>query len=159
MSFIYDNKAVSVLSEMKDFFVNKSVTEFAVSNVFGQTFSPLIIDFVKNLIFPLISILFFKFGKNSLNVNFMGENFNFGETIGNIFIFIISMLVLFFVFVRPVNISIKKQEIKKQKEQEKKELMFKKSFKILNEILLNLRYLKNQKENPLKLADEKSVYF
>lgn len=155
---LYDNPAVSIFTEMKDFFVNKNVTNFAVSNVFGDTFSPLIVDLVKNIIIPVISVLFFKFGKNSLNYNFMGKELKFGQTLSNIFIFIMSMVILFFLFVRPVNISIQKEEMEKQKERQERLKREEKSLKTLDKILSTLKNIEGRNLSSMNLKNVNQLY-
>lgn len=118
------NTQNSILTELLDFFLNPNVTEYAVAAVFSQTFYPVIMAFVKNIIFPLLSIMFLKLDTSNLTFTISDTEIFYGEFIGNFIIFIISMLTLFFIFVKPFSNITTKKEIEDKKEEAKRQKRF-----------------------------------
>ena len=148
MSFLNIQNPVSIAEDMRQFFLNKNVADFAISTVFGQTFYPVILSIVNQLIVPTLSVIFFKINtKNLFKFNLLGEQIMFGEVLNNLFIFFISMLILYFTFIIPLSLSIKKQEEEKQRSQEKNQKLFEKVVKNIEKINENsIKILKSEKK-------------
>lgn len=97
---------MNLIEEMKNFFLNPDVLKFAIAAVFSQTFYPIIQSFVNDVILPLLDMVI-----PSVSIGILGISFN--NFLGNIFIFIISMIVLFFLFIKPFNILTDEKKNKK----------------------------------------------
>lgn len=109
-----------ILVEIRDFFLNPTVTNFVVASVFSQTFYPLILELVKNLILPIISTLIFKIETKGLSFKLRGVDIVYGDFISQFVIFVLSMLSLFFLFIKPFSSIIQQKENNKEmKTQEK----------------------------------------
>lgn len=109
-----------LVDEISEFFLSPNVVNFAVASVFGRTFYPVISDLVKGLIIPIFSALFFKLETEGLSFSLRGVDIFYGDLIGDFIIFILSMLTVLFIFIKPFSNIIEKQK-EKQKETKKEE--------------------------------------
>ena len=104
----------TVSDEIKDFFVNTDVTKFAVAAVFGQTFYPIVLSLVNEIILPMFSVFIYKVDGKFLHFSFRGVTIEYGNFLSNLVIFILSMLVLFFLFIKPFKTLVEKSDEEKK---------------------------------------------
>lgn len=114
----------SITEDMRKFFLNQNVADFAISAVFGQTFYPVILSIVNNLMLPILGVVFFKMNKDFFTFNLLGEHFEIGNILSNLFIFALSMVILYFAFIAPLNSAIKEQQIKQQEQKQLNQDLF-----------------------------------
>jgi large conductance mechanosensitive channel len=91
----------TVSSELQKYLLQSNVINLSIGIVFGSTFGAFISSIVNNLIYPLLSYIFY-------NVDFTNMNFKLGKNTidyGNVtkagLTFVISMLTVFFLFIKP----------------------------------------------------------
>ena len=101
----------SVVPDLQKFFLQSNIINLAIGVSFGSTFSAFISSIVTNLIYPLLSFVFF-------NVDFTRMNFKLGKNIidyGDVFstglTFLITMITVFFL-IRPFYKIVEKNENK-----------------------------------------------
>lgn len=124
----------NIIHEITDFFLNPTVTNFAVAAVFSKTFYPIILNFVKNIIIPLFSALFFNINTTGLSFVFKGVNIFYGNLLADFIIFILSMLSVFFIFIKPFSNIIDKKTKKELIEKKEKELLLKQAISSIKNI-------------------------
>ena len=113
----------SIIDEITDFFLNQNAVNFAVAAVFGKTFYPVVLHLVKSLIIPIFSALFFKLDTEGLSFSLRGVDIFYGDLIGDFLIFILSMLTVFFIFIKPFSKIINKKQVNlEQIEKEEKQM-------------------------------------
>lgn len=105
---------MSLVEELKYFFLNRRVTDLAVAVVFGQTFAMVINSLVSEIIIPILNALIYKVDSEYMSFVIKGITINYSSFIGYMFTFIISMLLVFFMFIKPFHNII---ETNKEKEE------------------------------------------
>jgi large conductance mechanosensitive channel len=111
---------MQLMEELQYFLLNGTIADFAVAVIFGQTFSVVIGSFVSDIIIPMISALTYKVDVDRLFFKIRGVDIKYGDFLGNLFTFIASMLLVFFIFIRPFKEAIKEtDDIKEKKENSK----------------------------------------
>ncbi|MGO4300818.1 large conductance mechanosensitive channel protein MscL [Leifsonia sp. RAF41] len=93
-----------MLKGFKEFILRGNVIDLAVAVVIGAAFTAVVSSIVNNLINPLISA-FFKASSldNAMVITLNGSDIKFGAVVGAIINFLIVAVVVFFVFVYPIN--------------------------------------------------------
>lgn len=104
---------MTLVDELQYFFLNGSITDFAVAVIFGQTFATVISSLVEQIVIPTASALIYKINVEDLYFNVRGIDVNYGGFINNFTTFVITMLIVFFIFIRPFKNII---EVNKQRE-------------------------------------------
>lgn len=92
----------------KEFIAQGNVIDLAVAVVIGAAFSAIVAAIVDNLINPLIGLLFNADSLSSVKIAVFGV----GAIIGAIINFLAVALIVYFVFVRPMNIYKERQAAK-----------------------------------------------
>jgi len=103
--------------EIINFLFNRNVINLLMAVVIGRAFSDLIQSTVSDIILPLLNYIL----NGSLNVSGFyiklgNKNINYGKSLGLLITFVISVLTLYYIFIKPFN-----NIIKKNKEEEKEE--------------------------------------
>lgn len=88
-----------MLKGFKEFIAQGNVIDLAVAVVIGAAFSAIVTAIVENLINPLIGLLFNADSLDSVKVGVFGV----GAIIGAIINFLAVALIVYFVFVMPMN--------------------------------------------------------
>jgi large conductance mechanosensitive channel len=88
----------------REFILRGNVIDLAVAVVIGAAFTAVVTSIVNNLINPLIGA-FFKANslENAMVVTLNGSDIKFGAVVGAIINFLIVAVVVYFVFVYPIN--------------------------------------------------------
>ena len=93
-----------MLKGFREFILRGNVIDLAVAVVIGAAFTAVVTSIVTNLFNPLISSFF---TANSLDkamiVTLNGSDIKFGAVLGSIISFLIVAVVVYFVFVFPIN--------------------------------------------------------
>jgi len=110
---------MSLLEELQFFFINGTTADFAFAVIFGQTFSVIISSLVAEIILPVLSAGIYKMDFDNLNMMVHGTPISYGPFLGHVMTFILSMLLVFFIFIKPFKAVIEKS---KQKERSQTEL-------------------------------------
>jgi large conductance mechanosensitive channel len=101
---------MTLIDELRQYLLTSNVVSLAIGVTFGQTFSSFISSFVTHLIYPLLSIIFYKIDFKTMNIDINGNVIDYGNVINAFLTFIISMLTVFFIFIRPVNNIVEKHK-------------------------------------------------
>lgn len=104
--------------KIMDFFFNGSVVNLLMAIVIGRAFSELIQSTVNDIILPLLNYTL----RGSLNVSGFyiklgAEKILYGKSLGLLITLTISVLTLYYVFIRPFNNRIQKNNEKKEEDQ------------------------------------------
>lgn len=93
-----------MLKGFREFILRGNVIDLAVAVVIGAAFTAVVTSIVTNLFNPLISS-FFKANSldNAMIVTLNGSDIKFGAVLGSIISFLIVAVVVYFVFVFPIN--------------------------------------------------------
>lgn len=91
----------SLLEELQYFFINGTTADFVVAVIFGQSFSIAINSMVTQIILPVLSALIYKVDVDSLDFLVNGVPINYGQFLGHFATFVLSMLLVFFIFIKP----------------------------------------------------------
>ncbi|MFM1916802.1 MAG: hypothetical protein RJB01_317 [Actinomycetota bacterium] len=91
-----------MLKGFRDFIARGNVIDLSVAFVAGAAFTALVTTFTESLINPLVGLTLGG-GVDVGAVTVNGQVFDFSGVINGIITFIITMLVLYFVFVLPMN--------------------------------------------------------
>jgi len=132
----------SVVSSVSSYFLNKDVTNFAISNIFSNTFYPIIFTSVNDILLPFLTIFLYNFSTSSLNVNILGQTVMFGKVLSNITVFLLSMLILYFGFILPFDNQIKKNAMKKERKDKLRDIRMEKYLNDIKNIVKSIHSLK-----------------
>jgi large conductance mechanosensitive channel len=91
-----------IVQGFKDFVMRGNVIDLAVAVVVGTAFAAVVKAVIDNLVTPLVAALG---GSGSIGLGFSvnGQFVNIGAVISAIITFLLTMLVIYFVFVVPMN--------------------------------------------------------
>jgi large conductance mechanosensitive channel len=103
---------MSIGEEIQHFLLNSKVIDLAVAVVFGRTFYELVSAMVTDLAFPLLSVIVGDIDFNNMIWSYGKVNFDYGNLLQTFLVFIISILIVFFVFIKPFNQIVKANEDK-----------------------------------------------
>ena len=90
-------------SEFKTFVLRGNIVAMAVAFVIGAAFQDVVTSLVENLFTPLIAAIFGEPDFSRLTFAINGSIFGYGAFINSLIAFVLILLVLFFVVVRPIN--------------------------------------------------------
>ncbi|MGI9822454.1 large conductance mechanosensitive channel protein MscL [Agromyces sp. Marseille-Q5079] len=94
-----------MLRGFRDFITRGNVIDLAVAVVIGAAFTAVVNSIVGNLIDPLISLVFRADSLDKAMVwSINGSEFRFGAVIGAVISFLAVAVVVYFVFVLPMNV-------------------------------------------------------
>jgi large conductance mechanosensitive channel len=99
-------KGTAMLKGFKEFILRGNVIDLAVAVVIGAAFTAVVNSIVNNLFNPLIGAIFQADSlENSLTVSIGDADIKFGAVVGAIIQFLIVAVVVYFVFVYPINLA------------------------------------------------------
>ena len=94
---------VSMVRGFKDFILRGNVVDLAVAVVIGVAFGAVVTALVKDLITPIISLIFGNHDFSSLTFTINGSVFRYGDFFNAVIAFLTVAAAVFFFVVRPVN--------------------------------------------------------
>jgi large conductance mechanosensitive channel len=103
---------MSVQSDLQKYLLQGNIISLSVAIIFGSTFSNFISSIVTNIIYPVLSFFFYNVDFSKMNLKLGKNMIDYGNVINTGLTFIISILTVFFIFIRPVSKIIKEQEKK-----------------------------------------------
>lgn len=104
-----------MLQGFKDFILRGNVIDLAVAFVVGAAFSTLVAGFTKALIDPIVGI-FLGGGLNAGTLTIRDQVIDFSLLINSLITFLITLTVVYFVFVVPMNTLRRRTEKKGEQE-------------------------------------------
>jgi large conductance mechanosensitive channel len=105
-------------NEIINFLFNRNVINLLLAVVIGRAFSELIQSTVNDIILPILNYTL----NGGLNVSGFyiklgNHNINYGKSLGLLITLLISVLTLYYIFIRPFNNIIEKNDKKKDEKQ------------------------------------------
>jgi large conductance mechanosensitive channel len=92
-----------LLKEFREFILRGNVIDLAVAVVLGAAFGALVNSLVKDLLTPLIAMIFGEPDFSALSFTINGSHFNYGAFINAVIAFLSVAAAIFFFVVKPVN--------------------------------------------------------
>ena len=93
-----------LLKEFREFVLRGNVIDLAVAVVLGAAFGAVVNSLVKDLLTPLIAMVFGEPDFSALSFTINGSHFNYGAFINAVIAFLSVAAAIFFFVVKPVNI-------------------------------------------------------
>ena len=94
---------MTLLTEFKKFLLRGNVIDLAVAVVLGVAFSAVVAALVRDLLTPLIAMIFGKHDFSALAFTINGSTFRYGDFINYLVAFLTVAAAMFFFVVLPVN--------------------------------------------------------
>ena len=101
---------MSIQKDLQKYLLQSNVINLAIAVSFGQTFSAFISSIVTNIIYPLLSFIFYNIDFAKMNLKIGKNTIDYGDVINKGLTFFITMTTVFFIFIRPLNRIIEKNE-------------------------------------------------
>ena len=92
-----------MLKDFKTFLLRGNVVDLAVAVVIGAAFGAVVTALVKDLITPIIALIFGKPDFSALSFSINSSHFLYGDFINALFAFVTIAAAVFFFVVQPVN--------------------------------------------------------
>jgi large conductance mechanosensitive channel len=92
-----------LLKEFREFILRGNVIDLAVAVVLGAAFGAVVNSLVKDLLTPLIAMIFGEPDFSALSFTINGSHFNYGAFINAVIAFLSVAAAIFFFVVKPVN--------------------------------------------------------
>lgn len=99
----------TISTEIKNLLLRGNVVDLMVAVVFGTALANFIQSVVHDMFLPLFSLIVSQDDLSNMKYEINGVSINYGMVINNFFIFIITTIVLVFIFIKPFNKLITKQ--------------------------------------------------
>jgi large conductance mechanosensitive channel len=94
----------TLLADFKKFLLRGNLVELAVAFVIGAVFAALVTAFVKDLITPIVAMIFGKPDFHTLSFTINGSHFLYGDFLDNLITFVTTAAAIFFFVVKPYNL-------------------------------------------------------
>jgi large conductance mechanosensitive channel len=92
-----------LLKEFREFILRGNVIDLAVAVVLGAAFGAVVNSLVKDLLTPLIAMIFGEPDFSALSFTINGSHFNYGAFINAVIAFLSVAAAIFFFVVKPLN--------------------------------------------------------
>lgn len=102
IQLFYDNISPEFMNILK-FILIQDPVKIAIGMALGLSISKIFTEIIGDLIKPLIHVFLNIFSKTGFNYIFYGSAFNIGAVIEQLIIFVIFIVLLYYVFVLPIN--------------------------------------------------------
>ena len=107
----------NIIHEIKEFLFNTSVMNLLIAVVLGKAFGELIQSTVSDIILPMIGYISGNVDFSELYIVLGKQTLNYGKTIDILITVIISVLTLYYIFIKPFHSIIEENEKKKEEKQ------------------------------------------
>lgn len=105
---------MSVIIDIRDFFLNEKIIYLIIGFLFGRTFADLIDSIISKLLLPLFKSILGVSLNNELAFEINGVIINYGEVLSKFIVFVISLGFVYFALIRPFEDVIKQNKIKEE---------------------------------------------
>jgi large conductance mechanosensitive channel len=96
-----------IINEIKTLLLRGNVVDLMVAVVFGTALASFIRSVVHDIFLPVFSIIISQRDLSNMKYQIYGISINYGAVINNFIIFLVTTLVLIFLFIKPFNEFIK----------------------------------------------------
>jgi large conductance mechanosensitive channel len=93
-----------LLKEFREFIMRGNVVDLAVAVVLGAAFGAVVNSLVKDLLTPLIAMIFGEPDFSALSFTINGAHFNYGAFINAVIAFLSVAAAIFFFVIKPLNV-------------------------------------------------------
>jgi large conductance mechanosensitive channel len=107
-----------MLKDFKTFLLRGNVVDLAVAVVLGAAFGALVTALVRDLITPIIALIFGKPNFSDLSFTINSSHFLYGDFINYLFAFVTIAATIFFLVVQPVNALMRRHKVEPDIESE-----------------------------------------
>jgi large conductance mechanosensitive channel len=107
-----------VLKDFKTFLLRGNVVDLAVAVVVGAAFGALVTSLVKDILTPIIALIFGKPNFENLSFTINSSHFAYGDFINALFAFLTIAAAVFFFVVQPVNALMRRRKTQPDVESE-----------------------------------------
>ncbi len=107
-----------MLKDFKTFLLRGNVVDLAVAVVIGAAFGAVVTALVKDLITPIIALIFGKPDFSALSFTLNSSHFLYGDFINALFAFVTIAAAVFFFVVQPVNALMRRRRTEPDVESE-----------------------------------------
>ena len=107
-----------MLKDFKAFLLRGNVVDLAVAVVVGAAFGAVVTALVRDLITPIIALIFGKPNFSSLSFTLNGSHFLYGDFINYLISFLTIATAVFFLVVQPVNMLMRRRRTEPDVESE-----------------------------------------
>jgi large conductance mechanosensitive channel len=107
-----------MLRDFKTFLLRGNVVDLAVAVVIGAAFGAVITALVRDLLTPIIALIFGKPSFSNLSFTINSSHFAYGDFINYLFAFVTVAAAVFFFVVRPVNALMRRSKTQPDVESE-----------------------------------------
>jgi large conductance mechanosensitive channel len=97
------SKGAGVLRDFKTFLLRGNVVDLAVAVVVGAAFGAVVTALVRDILTPIIGLIFGKHDFSALSFTINGSQFRYGDFLNYLISFVSIAAAVFFFVVRPVN--------------------------------------------------------
>jgi large conductance mechanosensitive channel len=111
-------KGAGLLRDFKTFLLRGNVVDLAVAVVLGVAFGAVVTALVKDLLTPIIALIFGKPNFSALSFTINSSHFLYGDFINALIAFITIAAAIFFFVVRPVNALMRRHKTEPDVESE-----------------------------------------
>jgi large conductance mechanosensitive channel len=103
---------------IKEFIFNKNVINLLIAVVIGKLFAEVIQSTVTDIILPILNYIFNgSLNVSGLNIKLKGHTINYGRSLGLFITLLISVLTLYYIFIKPFNKIIEENDKKNQEKE------------------------------------------
>jgi large conductance mechanosensitive channel len=103
-------ESTQLLKEFREFVLRGNVVDLAVAVAVGTAFTAVVTAVVKDLITPLVGAIFGSQTFRDLTFTINGSQFNYGDLINAIIIFLATATIVFFFVVKPMNLLLARRK-------------------------------------------------
>lgn len=107
-----------MLKDFKTFLLRGNVVDLAVAVVLGAAFGALVTALVRDLVTPIIALIFGKPNFSHLSFTINSSHFLYGDFLNFLFAFVTIAAAVFFFVVQPVNALMRRQKTQPDVESE-----------------------------------------
>jgi large conductance mechanosensitive channel len=99
-----------VLKDFKEFLLRGNVVDLAVAVVIGAAFGAVVTALVRDLITPIVALIFGKPNFSNLSFTINGSHFLYGDFINYLISFLTIATAVFFLVVQPINALMRRRK-------------------------------------------------
>jgi large conductance mechanosensitive channel len=100
----------ALMKEFRQFLLRGNVVDLAVAVVIGMAFSTVVTALVKDILTPIIAVIFGKPDFSALTFTINSSTFRYGDFLNAIIAFVSVAAAIFFFVVKPVNVLARRRQ-------------------------------------------------
>lgn len=109
------NFFIEIYDDFENAFLQQKVLDLTIALVFGKVFVDMILSLVSNIITPIISGFMGQISYEDLDYTFNGSQIEFGKFLNTFIYFVLTIITLYIIFIKPFNDRIEEKKKIKEK--------------------------------------------